>query len=200
MRKAILVAVALLVAVSVTMAWAQGPGTGGRTGRTGQGGSVQYADRMGLGLQMTNPAMAVTIPSPQMWERMAEPLSLSEDQKTKLVGMATKAQELLQPMEKKLSDATQALRTAVLAPDSTAETLSPLVTAAQKAESDLISARISAWMQMKAVLNAEQLKKLAETMTVGRGPASFGGRTDGGDPGTPRAPGVRGQRQGVTLR
>jgi Spy/CpxP family protein refolding chaperone len=128
---------------------------------------------MGGGFMMSCPAMAVMTPQAQMFERVADILQLTDDQKTKLTDIIAKNEQTLQPLMQKCSQAAQALRAAILAPTYDAQKVKELSVIAEKAEADVINARIDTWTQIRSVLTTEQAAKLQAAMTMPRGPGGM---------------------------
>ncbi|MEN6520685.1 MAG: periplasmic heavy metal sensor [Armatimonadota bacterium] len=166
MKNTILVAVALAIGVCASPVWSQGPGSGGPGGR---GGSA-----------MSCPLMAVMPPQSASLDRLSESLQLTEDQTSKLKTVLTKSEETVSALSKKSTEASKALKTAVLAEDFSVENVKALAEKAEKAESAVVSAIIDEWVQIRAILTTDQVKTLQETMTTRQG---SGQRPSGPPPG-----------------
>jgi len=183
MRKVSVFAVALAIALLATAAWGQynpgAPGDANRPNRPGGGGM----GGMGRGGGFST-AMAVMPPQPMFFERNAEELQLTEDQKTKLKDVMMKSEQSMVPLMQKANKASTALRTGLLSADSDAAKIKTLVSDAQKAEADIVTARLDTWAKMKAELKPEQLAKMQDLMTRRPGPGGPGG------PGVPPGPGA----------
>jgi len=173
MKKAVVVALVVAATLCAALAWGQGGGTDRRTGPGGFGARM-----------MSCPAAALAPPQAMMLDRAAETLQLTDEQKGKLRDVTTKSEEAMRPILQKASEASLALRAAVLAPEYDAEKVKQLVTNAQRAEDQVINARLATWAQIRSVLTADQLAKLQEVMTMRRrgtgGPTPGSGTPPGG--------------------
>lgn len=168
MKKTVLVAITLLTVFCVVPAWCQGQSGPGGPG--GPGGGM-----------ISCPAMAIAPPSAAMVDRLAENLSLTEDQTTKLKAVMTKSENTITPLSKKLTEATKALRSALTASTFDADNVKVLAAAAEKAEAAVVSARIDEWIQMRSILTAEQVTKLQAT--ANKRPSGMGRNQMGPPPG-----------------
>jgi Spy/CpxP family protein refolding chaperone len=120
-------------------------------------------------------------PQTTLLDRAADTLQLTDDQKTRLTTIITKNDQALQPLMQKSAQAAQALRAAILAPTYDAQKVKELSVVAEKAETDVINARINTWTEIRAVLTADQSAKLQSVMTMPlgqRGPRRGGSATD----------------------
>ena len=130
------------------------------------------------------PAMALALPQATFFERNTEQLGITQEQLGKLKDVIAKSDEALRPLLQKSGDAIQALRAGAFAPQYDAEKVKGLAAAAEKAEADVVTARLAAWAKVREVLTADQVTKLRDLMASRRG---FGGGT-GPAPGAPGAP------------
>jgi len=140
--------------------------------------------------------MAITPPSASMIDR-ATSLELTDDQKTKLTTVLTKADTTLAPLRQKATEATTALRTAVYGATYDAAKAQALLAAAQKADADVSNAELAVWTEIRAILTADQVSKLQSQR---RGGFSGGGNFQPGQGNQPgqggRTRGNRGNRPG----
>ncbi len=143
------------------------PGTGGYAWRGGQ------TTMMG-----GSPSAALNPPSAQFVNRGATSLSLTQEQTEKLTAILTKSDTNLAALRQKVQTASQALRTAVLAPTYDAAKVKQLLADAQAADTALINAELQTWLDLRAVLTADQLGKL-QTVMQRPGFGGFGGGTRG---------------------
>jgi Spy/CpxP family protein refolding chaperone len=180
MRKTALVLAVLALLLSAALVWGQAP-PAGRTGPGGTGG--------GRGGFMMGPAMAVPAPTAMSFDRMFGQLQLTDDQTTKIKDILTKSDTAMTPLAQKSTDATQALRTALLAPTMDSAKVKGLATAAETAEAAVIDARIQTWTAVRGILTADQLTKLQESMNAPRGGMGGNGPGGGGNRGGNRGGG-----------
>ncbi len=166
-------ATALIACAVVTSAQAQRPaGPGGPDGQPGR----------------PNPAMAATLssvltpPAPQVLERLAEVVELTDTQAGKLEEIMKASNQKLQTLRQSAAKAVQALRDALVNPDIDTPKLKELAASAQKADTALSAAGLDIWIQVRSILNSEQLVAL-QRMSAPRpgGPGGPGGpqRPDG---------------------
>lgn len=186
----LLVAILTLAAVS---AWAQNadqgtrqrqrqPGAPGAPGAPAQGLAQGFAGRM----MVSSPAQAVNPPMAQMVERQAEILQLTDDQKTSVTTLLTNRATAVQPLQQKLSQACQALRTAVAAQQYDAAKVKTLAAQAQAAEAAVVDAHIATWAHLRTILSAEQIGKLQQGGWMRQPPTRDPGAAPGGQPARPR--------------
>ena len=184
MKRALLIVVVLAVALSAYAVWGQGgpggpQGPGAPGGRQGPGG--------GGGRGQGSPAMAVMPPPALLFDNPNNPLQLTDEQKTKLKDIMTQNDTAMPPLMKKLADACQPLRQSLTAATFDPQNVKSLATAAEKAEADVVNARIDVWTKIRGVLTADQITKLQTIMAQPRGP---GGRMGPGGGPVPPAGGA----------
>jgi Spy/CpxP family protein refolding chaperone len=172
MKKVIVVLAILAVIGYATAAYTQGRPEG--PGRPGLGGPISCP------AQAMMPPFAV--------EQLTDILSLTDDQAAKLKDVLTKCQDNLKPLRKKSADATKALRDALLASNFDAAKVKKLAITAEQAETAIIDAEIDEWVQIRAILTADQVKELQNAMTPPPHPAPGSARNQGG-PGMSPPPG-----------
>lgn len=179
LKKAVLVMILLLAAgACATVVMGQGPGAPGPGGaRAGFGGGYAMC-----------PANALMPPRVAMLDRV-EGLGLTADQKSKLTTLLTNSDTTLTPLRQKAAQATQALRTALLAPTYDEAKVARLATEAQNAETALMKAEIPVWTQIRGILTADQVSKLQAPVGRGTGGAGGAGRAGRAGRGAQPAPG-----------
>jgi len=177
MKRALLIAVALALALSASAVWAQG-GPGGRQGPGAFGGRQAPGGR-----GQRCPAMAVMPPPAAVLNDLSGALQLTDDQKTKLKDIMTQSDATMAPLLKKFADALQTLRTALTAASFDPRNVKSLAAAAEKAEADIVNARIDVWTKIRGVLTADQITKLQTIMAQPRGTGA--GMGPGGRPAPP---------------
>ena len=152
-----------------------GPGTpgAGYTWRSGQ--------TMMLG---SSPSTALNPPGTQFVSRAAITLSLTQEQTEKLTAILTKSESTLTPLRQKLANASTAVRNAVVAATYDAENVKKLLADAMAAETTLVNAQLQTWVELRAVLSADQLARLQAAIGQRPGPGGFGDRTNRGTRGT----------------
>ena len=149
---------------------------------------------------MASTMMVLMPPRAAMVDRIADQLSLTDDQTAKLKKVLTKGDETIQALQTKATEASKAVREALFASTFDAKKVTDLATASQKAEAAIVTASIDEWTQIRAILTKDQVASLKETMQrpgPGMGPGGPGpgdGRPDGpppggGDPGGGPPPG-----------
>lgn len=197
MKRAVLIVLALMVCASMALAQggpppgAPGPGPGGPGGPGGNN-----AWRSGQTMMFSSsPSAALNPPSVQFVTRGATALSLTQEQTTKLTDILTKSDATLAPLRKKLTDTSTALRNAVIATTYDAAKVKQLMADAQAAETALLNAELQTWLDVRAVLTADQLGKLQSTLgqrgSIGMGNTRIRNRPGGSNPppaGPPPAP------------
>lgn len=146
MRKTMLIAVVLALAICVTPVWSQG--------RPGPGGP---------GRHMSGGVMAVPLPPPAAAiDGLTESLELTTNQTASLTEVLTASDETIQPLLKTAEEAAKALRDAVFAPEYDAAAVEELMNAALAAQTSVVTACINAWSQIREILTADQFAKLQE--------------------------------------
>ena len=135
--------------------------------------------RPGMGGMTPCPATALA-PPPAGFVDRAEPLQLTDDQKTKLKDILAKGEETLMPLRQKAGEASRTLRQALFAPEFDAQKVAQLAAEAEKAETAIIKAEIDVWAKIRGVLTADQVTKLQDMM--GRMGGGRRGRRGGGAP------------------
>ncbi|MCE5197944.1 MAG: Spy/CpxP family protein refolding chaperone [Armatimonadota bacterium] len=155
MIKTLSIAAALAAVICTTPVWSQGaPPQGGPRGAGAP--------------SMSCPAMAVMPPPSAVIDRAAETLQLTEDQTATLKIAMTTCDGTIKSLAQKATDASKALRDALVASEYDAQKAKDLAAAAEKAEITLINARIDEWTQIRAILTADQAKKLLDTTNAQR--------------------------------
>jgi len=190
LRKVVFVVLSLALIASATVVLAQQPRSNAPAGPP----SGAAMSRLGGGFGMSCPAMAIAPPSAAMIER-ATNLNLTDEQKTKLTEKLTKADATLAPLRQKASEATQALRNAVLAATYDAAKVQTLLTAAQQADAAVSNAELAVWTELRAILTADQITQLQQRRG-GFGGGFQPGQPGQGQPGQGRTRGTRGNRPG----
>jgi len=156
MKKVVLIAVLLAVALCAAPVWSQGgPPRGGPHGG-------------GMAIQPPPPAAMI--------DPITAALSLTADQAASLKAILTDADAAIPPLQQAARDAGKALRDAVFSTsaDSTAS-VDELIDAAQAAQKEVTVASITAWDKIKAILTADQFAKLAAGPGPGGPPPSDSG-------------------------
>lgn len=177
MRKTVVIAMLLVMALSATAVFGQAAGGDRQRPRTGG---------MGLG---SCPAAAVMPPPATIFETNAADLQLTTEQLTKLKDILSKSNDKTLPLMRKANEGAQAIRTALMASPYDAEKVKKLAADATKNEADLIAARLEAWTGIRTTLTADQITKLQELMAEQRGrPAADRQRNRPGAGGTAPAP------------
>ena len=139
--------------VCMASAWGQGqPG--------GQQNHPGGPPNRGMGAQMSCPVTITSPPPSVMMERIAQTLQLTVDQLTNLKNASAAYEQALLPLTKKSKEATDLLRTAVIASDYDSAKANIFVTKALKAEEDVITANLDAWAQIRSILTADEMKSL----------------------------------------
>lgn len=179
MKKAATYVLVALLTLSVVAVWAQGPNAPDpnrpRQPRTDAG----FAGRM----MMTSPVSATMPPAAQTIERQAEVLKLTPDQKASLIALLTKSQENARPLQQKLGQVCGDLRQALTAPQYDAAKVKQLQGQAQAAENAIVDANVATWVQLRGILTADQIARLARPALGNRRPGGPGA------PGQPIGPG-----------
>lgn len=189
MKKTAVYLLVVILTLAAVSAWAQNadpgarqrqrqPGAPGAPGAPAQG----FAGRM----MVSSPAQAVNPPMAQMVERQAELLQLTDDQKTSVTTLLTNRATAVRPLQQKLSQACQALRTAVTAQQYDAAKLKTLAAQAQAAEAAVVDAHLATWAQLRTILSAEQIGKLQQGGWMRQPPTRDPGAAPGGQPARPR--------------
>lgn len=195
MKKALFIAVILVLALCTASAWAQGapgaggPGAGGPGGPGGFSGLRGLGPRMGGGM-MQSPAAALMPPQGIMIGEAATTLALTDDQKTKLEDIFKTYNEKLRPVMTKVNENNQALRTNIMAAQCDAQKIKDLVAAGDKSQTEMVALNLDTWNQVRAVLTTDQLAKLPDALQRRPMGGGFGGgmnRPGGGN--TPPAGG-----------
>jgi Spy/CpxP family protein refolding chaperone len=192
----------IVAAVLVLAVWAAaqgrqpgpppGPGMPGMPGRPGM---------MGPGMRPMGPPPspcalnAVNAGMPMLF-MFGDQINLSKTQQSKLMQMDRKS---MMPLMKKATDATEKLRTAMLAKNFDDKKVQQLSAESSKAEAALVQNSIQTWKNVRKILTAKQLKKLAELAKNPPMPFGMGGMRPmgpggpgGPPPGGPMGPGGRG--------
>lgn len=136
-------------------------------------------------------AAALAVPPPQMGRPIAQRLGLSEDVAKRLQEILDKAPEKVEPLRRTCADSVEALRRALYAPEKDGPSLRQLMDKANAAEAEVAKAELALWMEIRALLSADQLKELGDMMMrPGRriGPPEA---APGTPPTPPGAPGPR---------
>ncbi|MDO9574613.1 MAG: Spy/CpxP family protein refolding chaperone [Candidatus Contubernalis sp.] len=180
----ILIAVVLTTALSAIAAWSQGEQQPGR----GPGGPAGPG-RQGGQMMTTCPAMAIALPQPQVIDRMAMQIGLTQDQVAKLKDLRAQNDKKMMTLMKTSADATKAFRLALTEATYDEKKVRDLAIIAEKAEAALIDYRIEGWTKIRAIITADQAKKLMERPMMMRGPGGPGGPLPPGGPYGPPPPG-----------
>jgi Spy/CpxP family protein refolding chaperone len=186
MKKALLIAAILVLALCTASAWAQGapgPGAGGPGGPGGFAGGPR-AGRMGGGM-MQSPAAALMPPQGIVIGEAATTLALTDDQKTKLQDIFRAYNEKLRPLMTKTNETNQALRTNIMAAQCDTQKIKDLVAAGNKNDAEIVTLNLDTWNQVRGVLTADQLAKLPEALQrrgMGGGFGGPGNRPGGNTP------------------
>ncbi|HEU0108189.1 MAG TPA: Spy/CpxP family protein refolding chaperone [Vicinamibacteria bacterium] len=110
--------------------------------------------------------------------RLAEELSLSDEQKSQLEALRGRQQETLKPLAEAARQAHETFRSALEADGADAATVGQAALAMHAAEKKLRAAHDAAFEEMKAILTPEQrdkLEKMHEGRRGARGPHGPGG-------------------------
>ncbi len=153
MKKTMVIAVALATIVCASGAWSQGRGPGGPGGPGGMGRPAASC-----------PATALMPPSAATFDRMVEPLQLTDDQSAKLKNVTAKGDKDISSLTKKAAESSKALRAAVLSSDFDVARVKTLAATAQKAEAAIVSASIDEWAEIRSILNPDQARQLQGMM------------------------------------
>jgi len=114
---------------------------------------------VGVGSQRTA-VQAMRIPPAEMMVRFQRQLALTEEQNTKVKALLDKTLEQVKPLAENVNKTTEALVTAVAATPANKTTVDQAATAAIKAETELLTAQTSFWLELKGILTAEQNQRL----------------------------------------
>ncbi len=205
MKKVFVVVLVVVAVAFASIAWAQYGGNGGGAGRGGAGGG-RGAGGMGGGMMGGSLSMAVMTPPAAGIDMFATALTLTADQKAKLKDILTKSEAYIQPLQKKATDNTQALREALFAATFDTAKVVRLTNTGKTLEAQIIDARVNTWAQIRAIpLTTEQLTKLQQGGAMmfrgrmgggggggfggGRTPGAGGANPPGGGNGAPPPPG-----------
>lgn len=151
MKKSIIAISALGAAICATAVWSQmrpGPPPGGPAGP-----------------MVSCPAMATMPPRVATLDAITQPLKLSKTQVAKLKAIATKDEKNHRTLTQRSADASKSLRSAVLTSKYDAKKVKDLAVRAGYAESALVNANIAEWVQIRAILKADQIAKLQTAMS-----------------------------------
>lgn len=142
------------------------------------GGQRQSAQRsQGMGM-MTCPSMAIMPPQSAMIDRIAQTLSLSDQQLTDLKAAIDENQKALTPLLKTASECTQAFSKSVMSSEYDSAKTKDLLDKAVKAESEIIAENLKVWEKIRGILTPDQLTKyqqMASSMRQGPGQRPSGG-------------------------
>ena len=155
----------------------QAPPPGGPPpgGPGGPGGGFSRGGPGGMMMGNPSPASAITPPTVGFVTRGATMLSLDQDQTTKLTALLTKSDADLAPLRMKLGDTCAALRAAVLGATYDEAKIKLALDAAQAAETALVNAELKTWVDLRAILTADQITKLQSSMGQRAGGNNRGG-------------------------
>lgn len=171
----------LALAISSLAGWAQGPGPmlqGPRGPRPMPGMAGPWC-----------PVSALTLPPPGFGENPPPPLALTDDQKVKLKDILQKSEAVIRPLRESGSRINRDLHEAVTAQTTDAAKVKSLSEAAIKNETSLLKAEIDGWTQIKALLSADQMTRLAEMLGHRPGsPPTFSPLPQAGAPPMPGGP------------
>lgn len=177
MRKVLFVFLALVLVACASAALAQQPPQGPPPpGQFGGGFGMR-------GPSMSCPAMMIAPPQVAMIERSADTLALTDDQKTKLTDVLTKSETALRDLRPKADAASKALRDALFAPTFDSAKVAGLLADAQKIETAIANSEIGTWTEIRAILTADQVTKLSDSMNRRMGGGFGGGNRGGGNRG-----------------
>lgn len=200
MKKIVSLSLILTVAACATV-WsvslvpgATKPGTTAQQGVDTQKQPVVQPGGPGPGARMMPPPMfrpdptcvvtAVGLPPTNFVLGTANPLGLSDDQIKKLKPVLEPAQETVNRLREKAAAQNRDLRESVTG-TADREQIRKLLVAVQATETDIANTEIDAWLQVKAIMTADQFKKMTVLM---HGIAMMGMRGPGGPP-----PGMQGR-------
>ncbi len=185
----------------------QGPGGMG-PGGMGPGGMGPRGFRQGMGpMGMPNPGMgpdALTqiLPPPAFaLDRMSNELGLTKEQSDKLQSVATKGDKAVHAQLQKLMTATRKLHEALNSSTFSAEAVKSAAKDVQSAHNAVVNAAVDEWIDIRGVLNADQMGRLQEMLSrprpMGMGQRGFrrgfgGPNGFGPAPGGPMGPGQGG--------
>lgn len=114
--------------------------------------------------------------SPQMMQTLALRLNLTEDQTAKITAVLEKSDKALKDKVDAQGKAGEDYVVLLSNPDSTKAQITAAAEKAMKAETAVLMARIDALFEIKALLNAEQNKLLAERLDQYTYPWRSGGK------------------------
>lgn len=156
----------------------QGPGGMG-PGGMGPGGFMRGAGPMG----MHNPGMGAgplsqILPPPAFaLERMSHGLDLTKEQTTKLQSVAKKGDKAVHAQLQKLMTASRKLHEALNSSTFSAESVKTAAKDVQVAQNTVVNAAVDEWIEIRGVLNADQMGRLQEMLRRppfgGMGPRGF---------------------------
>ncbi len=114
--------------------------------------------------------------SPQMMQTLALRLNLTEDQTAKITAVLEKSDKTLKDKVEAQAKAGEDYVALLTNPSSTKAQITAAADKAMKAETEVLIARIDALFEVKALLNAEQNKLLAERLDQYTFPWRAGGK------------------------
>ncbi len=162
-------AVALIACAVVTAAQGQRPMPGGPDGHPGP-------TPAGVALA---PSAVLAPPPPQLLAQLADVVELTDTQAGKLEQIIQTSNQKLQTARQAAAKAMQALRSGLVNPAVDTPKLKELAASAQKADAALAAVGLDVWIQIRSILDADQLTALQQL--TGPRPGGPGGpqRPDG---------------------
>lgn len=108
---------------------------------------------------------ALALPSVHMVWDLATELELTDEQLRTVISALDTTEGMVKSLRARASNAAAAARKALLDPSRSAASVKTSVDAARRAEADVAAVELQAWMDLRTMLDANQLKKLGEAMT-----------------------------------
>jgi Spy/CpxP family protein refolding chaperone len=174
MVKLLRISIAAALLLCATFAFGQGfggPGMpGGPQGFGGMGPGGMGPGGMGP-MGMRNPgidpgALMQILPPPAFaLDRMSAELGLTKEQSDKLQAVATKGDKAVHARIQKLMSATRKLHAALNSSTFNAETVKSAAKEVQIAQNAVVNAAVDEWIDIRGVLNADQMGRLQEMLS-----------------------------------
>ncbi len=173
MVKLLRISVAAALLMCATYAFGQGfGGPGMQGGPQGPGGMGPGGFMRGMGpMGMPNPGMgpgafSQILPPPAFaLDRMSHELGLTKEQSAKLQGVATKGDKAVHAQIQKLMTATRKLHEALNSSTFSADTVKSAAKDVQNAQNAVVNAGVDEWIDIRGVLNADQMGRLQEMLS-----------------------------------
>lgn len=108
------------------------------------------------------PKSALSLPDPNTTDRLAVDLNLTDDQMRNLSAALVSGHLSITEKREARDAGVALLRSVLLSANPSAARIEAAETAVARAESDLISTEVTAWMNVRTILTPDQMKKLAE--------------------------------------